>query len=72
MSESNVPKLGPVAPAHERGAAEIDDAMSRVRALPSTSADAEGQLPEVDLDEQIETLGAAHDTLRRQLSSIDR
>lgn len=84
MTESNVPKPGPATPAHERGAAEVEDAMRQVRALPDTqqlSADdasddssesASRAAGEVDLDAHIETLSAAHDTLRRQLSSIDR
>lgn len=76
MSEPTVPKPGPVAPAAERGATEVEAAMSAVRDLPSppssTAEYSEADDIQIDLDRQIATLSSAHDTLRRQLSSIER
>ena len=49
--------------------------MSAVRDLPSPSSTAEyseADDVQIDLDHQIATLSSAHDTLRRQLSSIER
>lgn len=66
-----VARPGPPQSAHERVAEEIRQAMSAVRAIGEPdSADADGQHDEID--RQIETMTAAHDTLRRALSSIER
>ena len=75
MSEPTVPKPGPGAAPPERGATEVEAAMSAVRDLPSPSSTAEyseADDVQIDLDHQIATLSSAHDTLRRQLSSIER
>ncbi|MBD2760796.1 hypothetical protein IEE94_14925 [Yimella sp. cx-573] len=76
MPEHDTPRPGPVAPAHERSSAAIEDALARVRELRAVSeggADDDGNgADHVDLDQQIEVLTQAHDTLRRALSSIER